>query len=111
MSRIVLIALTFALLIGLSPLSIHMSAMQTMGVDAAMMSQMVSSQGKTTQDNAGDNSTEKCCDLIATFAVSCAFLVPQCAYIGLSGGSELVGISTPLNQSIYTKTVSPPPKA
>ena len=92
-------------------MSNHMSSMQAMSMDAAMMSQMVSSQGKTTQDNAGDNSTETCCDFIATFAISCAFLVPQCAYIGLSGGSERVGISTPLNQSIYIKTVSPPPKA
>lgn len=103
--------LRLVLLIVLLPISNHMSAMQAMSMDAAMMSQMVSSQAKAPQDNAGDNSTETCCDFIATFAVSCIFLIPQCAYIGLSGGSERVGMSIPLNRSIYIKTLSPPPKA
>ncbi len=111
MVRILLIALTFALLIGLSPISNHMSSVETLYIDAAMTSQMVSSQGKTDQHNAGDNSIETCCDFIAPFSIACAFLVPQSTYVGLSGGSERVGVSALLIQSTYIKAVIPPPKA
>ena len=104
------IFLGFALLIGLSPISNYMLSVETLYIDAAMTSQMVSSQGKTDQDNEGDNSA-LCCDVIAPFSIACAFLVPQCTYVGLSGGSERVGISAPLIQSIYIKAVIPPPKA
>lgn len=110
MTRLLLISLTFALLIGLSPISNHMLSVETLYTDAAMTSQMVSSQGKTDQHNEGNNSTS-CCDVIAPFSIACAFLVPQCAFLGLSGGSERVGNPTPLIQSIYIKAVSPPPKA
>ena len=91
-------------------MSNYMFAMQTMRTDAAMTSQIASSQGKTDRENAGDNSAETCCDFNSPFSITCAFLIPQCTYIGLSGGSGRVGYSTPLIQSIYIKAVIPPPK-
>ena len=107
MTRLLLILLTFALLIGLSPTSNHMFAMQTMQIDEMTMSQ----HRDMADDSAGENSTMPCCDEIAQFSISCAFLVPQFAYVVISGGSERVGYSAPLIQSIYIEILAPPPKA
>jgi len=106
MARILLIVLTFALLIGLSPISTHMSSVQTMQMDETM----ISYQSNMNHGNAGAIITGSCCDEMASFSIGCAFLVPPCAYVGLSGGSERIGFSTPLIQSIYIQALAPPPK-
>jgi hypothetical protein len=107
-AKTLLIVVTFGLLIGLSPMSGHVSAMPTMQMDETMMSRHSSM--------AGENSTEEksampCCDEIAQFSISCTFLVPEYTYVGTPGGSERVAYSSPLIQSIYIKILAPPPKS
>jgi hypothetical protein len=103
MARILLFILAFALLIGSSPLSNHMTSPMD-----AMMTQHGNMAG---ENGAGEKSTMPCCNEVAQFSISCAFLVPEYGHIELSGGSVRVGISTALVQSIYLKAQSPPPKA
>jgi len=87
-------------------MSNHMT-MQTMQMDETTMSQHANMAGG---NSAGEKSTMPCCDEVAQFSISCAFLVPEYAYVGISGGGKRVGNSTPLIQAIYIKDLSPPPK-
>lgn len=81
--------------------------MQTMKMDEMKMSQ----QSSMTHDkNAGQDSTGSCCDEIAQSPIGCAFVVPQSAYINISGGSARVGYLTPLIQFTNIETLAPPPK-
>jgi len=83
-----------------------------MSMQATHMDDMILSQyGQMDHGSAGENSTGSCCDEIAPFSMICAFLIPQYAYIDLSGGSERVLNSSPVVQSIYIETAIPPPKA
>ena len=75
--------------------------------DNMLMSQYSNMAGG---NSAAENSPMPCCDEVVQAAMSCAFLVPQYAYVGLSGGNERVGYSTPLIQTIFTESLAPPPK-
>lgn len=88
-------------------MSNHMT-MQTIQMDEMTMSQQSNLAGG---NRAGEKSTVPCGDEAAHFSVSCAFLVPQFAYISLSGGNEQVGYSTPLIQTIQIEILAPPPKS
>ena len=109
--KLLSIALGYALVIGLLPISNYMVSMQTMQMDAATTSQIAGSITSIVHGSASENSTGSCCDAIAPFSVGCAFLAPQYTYIAPSGGSKRVVNSNPVVQSIYIQAVIPPPKA
>ena len=102
-----MIVFTFALLIGLSPISNHVFAMQTVQMDGAMSSQHDDMDGG---NSSGDNSSMPCCDELAQTFTGCALLVPQFDYVGLAWGSERIAGSNSAVQTIYIQTLSPPPK-
>jgi hypothetical protein len=104
MVRLLSITLPIALLMGLLPISNHMSSMQTMRMDAT------AAQINNLQENAGDHSTSSCCDAIGTFVLTCDFMAFQTACIPDHGDSERVAYLAPIVQSIYVKTLAPPPK-
>jgi hypothetical protein len=106
MARFLFILWIFALLRGLSPMSTHMSSMQTMHMDESM-----SRQNNMTHENAEENSTGSCCDEIASFSIGCVFLVPQSTYNALYGENTRVLSLTPIIQITYLETAIPPPKA
>ena len=107
MTKLLFVVLTSAILVGLSPMSHHMSVRQTMHMDEMALSY----QSNIKQESAGENSTGSCCDEIASFAIGCSFLVPQYSGIDSFGGSIRVMISDPIVRSISLKTLTPPPKA
>lgn len=105
-AKTLLVVLTFALLIGLSPMSNHMT------VQAMQMEEVTISHGDMAGENkAGENSAMPCCDEIAQTFTGCAFLVPQYSSVGASKGSERVAYSTLLIQTIYIEILAPPPKS
>ena len=107
MARILFIALTFALMIGLSPLSNHMLSMPGMKMDA-----MAASNGSNVaHESADEHSASTCCDAITPCSLVVDLLFPQFADIALYGDSERVANLTLTVQPIYIKTLSPPPKA
>ena len=110
-TKLLYLVLGYALLIGLLPMSNHMLSMQTTRMDAATTSQIADSTSNMVHGSADENSTGSCCDAIAPFSIGCVFLVPQCTYIALSGGSKRVVNLIPVVQPIYIETVAPPPKA
>ena len=103
--------LRLVLLIGLLPMSNHISAMQTMRMDEAMASSMGASQGNGTTENTDKDSASSCCDAICPFSLACAFVAPQSVYAALYGGSERISYSVFTARSIYLQVASPPPKA
>jgi hypothetical protein len=107
MARLMNIFLASLIVMGLFPITHPMFSMQAMHVDEAT----ISHQSNMDHEGTGENSTGSCCDEIASFAIGCAFLVPQYAYTDLSGGSKRVINSKPVVQSIYIETATPPPKA
>ena len=107
MSRIVIVALAIALLIGWSPLSNHMLSMQGMKMDVMA----ISNQSNMTHESADEHSTSSCCDAITPCALVIDLLFPQIANITLYGDSEGIASSALTIQSIYIKNLSPPPKA
>jgi hypothetical protein len=92
-------------LIGLLPISNHMSSMQTMQMDAGV------SLNSTAHEKTSDNSTGSCCDAIGSFLLACDFMVFQSAAAGSNRGSQQIAYSVPVIQSIYLETLAPPPKA
>ena len=110
MAKLLFFVLTFTLLVGLLPISNHMFAMHTMRMDDAMVSSMGTSHGNGTTESTDEDSASSCCDAICPSSLAYAFLIPQYAYIDLSGGSERVLNSSPVVQSIYIETAIPPPK-
>ena len=108
--KLLSIALGYALVVGLLPISNYMVSMQAMRMDAASTSQTSVSQNNPAK-NAGGGSAGPCCDGIGSFSLTCAFIVPQSSCVTINGGSERVGYSTPLIQSIYIEAVIQPPKA
>ena len=104
MARLLLFTLTFALLIGLLPISNHMSSMPAMRMDAAIP------QSNIVQGSVEDHSTSSCCDAIGPFVLTCDFMASQSACIPEYGDSERVAYSVPIIQSIYIRIVAPPPK-
>ncbi|MCI0553730.1 MAG: hypothetical protein L0287_22510 [Anaerolineae bacterium] len=104
MARMLLLILTSGLLIGVLPTSNHMTV---------QMDEMAASRhGKMADENsAGDRSTMPCCNELAQTFTGCAFLVPEYGYVAISGGSERVGYSIPLIQTIYIEILAPPPKS
>ena len=107
MVRILFILLISAIVMGLLPMTHPMFSMQTTLRDKMA----ISHQGKMDHGGGGDKSSGSCCDEIAQFSVGCSFLVPQYACLDSSGGSKQVVNSSPVVQSIYIETVTPPPKA
>ncbi len=104
MARMLLLILSFGLLVGVLPISNHM----TMQMNEIAMSQ----HGTMADENsAGDRSAMPCCNELAQTFTGCAFLIPEYDYIALSGGSERVAYSIPFVQTIYIKILAPPPKA
>ena len=106
MTRLSFIVLTFALVVGLLPVSNHMLSMHKMPMEAAMASQSYMVQGNT-----GGNSTGSCCDAIGSVSPSCDLMVSQSACVPVYGDSERVVNSAPLIQTTYLITATPPPKA
>jgi hypothetical protein len=106
-AKLLFFVLTFTLLMGLLPMSHPMMSMQTPHMEDMMLSQ----HGQMDHGSANENSTGSCCDEIAPFSISCAFLIPQYAYIDSSGGSERIWNSSPVVQSISIEAAIPPPKA
>lgn len=107
MARLLFTAWTFALLIGLFPLSNHMVSMPGMEMDAIA----VSNQSNMAQERADEHSTSTCCDAITPCSLAIDILVSQTATIASYGGSKRAVSSAPTVQPIYIKTLSPPPKA
>lgn len=105
MARLLFITLIFALLRGLLPISDPMSSMQTMRMD------MPAPHTNLAQANTGDHPTSSCCDAIGPFVLTCDFMACQSTCIPEYGDSERVAYSVPIVQSIYVKTLVPPPKA
>jgi hypothetical protein len=106
MARFLFILWIFALLMGLSPMSNHMSFMHTVHMDETM-----SHQNNMTHEGEKENSTGSCCDEIASFSVGCVFLVPQCTHDALYGENKRIVSVTPIAQKTYIETAIPPPKA
>jgi hypothetical protein len=106
MARSLFILWIFGLLVGLSPLSSHMSYMHNMHMD-----EMISHQNNMTHESERENSTRSCCDEIASFSAGCVFLVPQSTYDALYGENKRIVNVTPIVQTIYIETAIPPPKA
>ena len=103
--------LPLVLLIGLLPMSNHMSAMHTMQMDEAMASSMGASQGNGTTENTDENSPSSCCDAICLSSLAYAFVLPQSVYATVYGDSERISYSVFTVRSIYLQVASPPPKA
>ena len=103
--------LRVVLLVGLLPISNHMSAMHPMQMDEAMASSMGASQGNGTTENTDDNSPSSCCDAICPSSLAYAFVIPQSVYATVYGGSERISYSAFIIRSIYLQVASPPPKA
>jgi hypothetical protein len=106
MARLLFIVWMFALLMGLSPMSNHMSFMHAVHMDETM-----SYQNNMAHEGEKENSTKSCCDEIASFSVGCVFLVPQSTYNALYGENARVPSLTPIVQITYLETAIPPPKA
>ncbi len=107
MARMLLSTLAFGFLVGVLPISNHMT-MQIMQMGEVAISQ----HGNMADENsAGDRSAMPCCDDIAQTFTGCAFLVPQYSSVGASKGSERVAYSTLLIQTIYIEILAPPPKS
>lgn len=104
-SKLLSAVLGSALLIGLLPMSNHMSFMQTMSIDAA-----TASQSHIVQGNVGDTSPRSCCDAIGPLSPACDFVISQSGYVAQYGGNERVEDTAPIVQSIYIETIAPPPK-
>jgi hypothetical protein len=107
MVKLLLILLASAIVMGASPISHHMSSMQTMHMGETTMSH----QSNMDHGSMGEDPTGSCCDEIASFSVGCAFLIPQYGYIDFSGDSEPFLNTKPVVQPNYIETVTPPPKA
>ena len=103
--------LVIVLLIGLLPMSNHMSSMQTMRMDEAVASSMAASQGNVATENTDGKSASPCCDAICPFSLAYAFVVPQSVYVTVYGGSDRIPYSAFIVRSIYLQVASPPPKA
>jgi hypothetical protein len=104
--RIPFIALAFALLIGLTPLSNHMSSVLGMEMDAAA----TSNQGNMAHESADEHSTSTCCDAITPCSLVVDLVFPQFPNIALNGDGERVESSALTIQSIHIRNLSPPPK-
>jgi hypothetical protein len=102
--------LVLVLLVGLLPMSNHVSSMQTMRMDEVVASSLAP-QGNVTTEKTDKNSASSCCDAICPFSLACAFVVPQSVYSGVYGGGERISYSSFIAQSIYLRVASPPPKA
>ena len=102
--------LVLVLLVGLLPMSNHVSSMQTMRMDEAVASSRAP-QGNGTTENTDKNSASPCCDAICPFSLVCAFVIPQSVCVALYGGSERISYSSFIARSIYLQVASPPPKA
>jgi len=103
--------LRVVLLVGLLPISNHMSAMQTMRMDEAMASSMWAPQGNGTTESTDEDSASSCCDAICPSSLAYAFVLPQSVYATVYGGSERISYSVFIVRSIYLQVASPPPKA
>jgi hypothetical protein len=111
MARLLFIMMTSTFLIGLFPISDHMSSMQAMHTDMGMTSYWTSPQSNNDEENEGDNSTGSCCVVMGPFLLTCDFMVSPPAYISKYGGGERVVNSIAVIHSIYIEDVTPPPKA
>ena len=102
--------LVLVFLVGLLPMSNHVSSMQTMRMDKTMASSWAP-QGNVTTENMDKNSASSCCDAICPFSLACAFVVPRPVYAIAYGGSERISYSALIVRSIYLQVAVPPPKA
>ena len=103
--------LRVVLLVGLLPMSNHMSAMHTVRMEEAMASSMGASQGNGTTESTDEDSTHSCCNAICPSSLGSAFVIPQSVYATAYGGSERISVSAFIARSIYLRVASPPPKA
>ena len=103
--------LRLVLLVGLLPMSNHMSTMHAMRMDEAMTSSMGASQDHATTENTDENPVSSCCDAICLSSLACAFVAPQSVYANVYGDSERIPYSVFIVRSIYPQVASPPPKA
>jgi hypothetical protein len=103
--------LRVVLLVGLLPMSNHMSAMHPMRIDEAMASSMGAPQGNGTTESTDEDSASSCCDAICPSSLAYAFVLPQSVCVGLYGGSERISYSVFTVRSIYLQVAIPPPKA
>ena len=69
------------------------------------------STGGTAQAKTGDHSTSSCCEALGLLLFACDFILFQSAYATQNRGSEQIEYSVPITQSIYIKSLAPPPKA
>jgi hypothetical protein len=103
--------LRLVLLVGLFPMSNHVSAMQTMRMDEAMVSSMEIPPGDVTTENTDENSASSCCDAICLFPLVWAVVIPQSVCVALYKGGERISGSAFIARSIYLQVAIPPPKA
>jgi hypothetical protein len=99
------IVLALALLVGVLPAVNPMLAMPIiyLGVKAT--------QSYMAPGNANARSSGSCCDAMGSASPVCDFMVSQLVRIMLYGDSQQVLSSNFVVQSIYLKTLGPPPKA
>lgn len=107
MAKLLFILLISATVMGIFPMTHPMFSMQGMNMGEIT----ISDQSKIDHGSTAENATGSCCDEIAPFSISCAFLIPPYACIDFSGGSKRVINSKPVVQFIYIETVTPPPRA
>ena len=105
-AKLLSIALTYALMSGILPISNHMLSTQIMRMEAVTVSQSYMVQGNT-----GGNSTGSCCDAMGSVSPACDLMVSQSACVPVYGDSERVVNSALLIQTTYLIAATPPPKA
>ncbi len=106
MAKILLLTLALGFLISVSPITNHMT-MQAMQMDEVAMAQHDSVAGGK---SGADDSTMPCCGEMAQTFAGCAFLVPDNGNVVLSRGSDRIGFSASIIQTIYIEILAPPPK-
>ncbi len=111
MAKLLRVMIRLVLLVGLLPMSNHMSFMLVLHIDNKTISEMTVSQISEASGNVNDTSPEPCCDSISSLSMSCDFTTSLSGYVLECGGNQQVIKSTPIVQSIDIEAVIPPPKA
>jgi hypothetical protein len=104
-----LVALVSVFLIGFLPISNHMSV-PAPHMEKDLVSKLTTSPGDIALENVTDQhtSSELCC---SECCPSCVFILAQPVFAIPCGDNVKIVNSTPVFQTVYTKSIIPPPKA
>jgi hypothetical protein len=86
-------------------MSSHMQAMPGMKMDT-----MVSNQSSIGHEKGDDHMNSECCDAIAPCPIGVDLVATESDNVAFRGDSVRVVSLTSIVQTIYIKTLSPPPK-